>query len=49
MKMENFADLSGAPRPIQKTLKMRKNVLFQLWRFVSLNLRMVAMIFKGDH
>jgi hypothetical protein len=45
----NFADLSGAPRPIDKTLKMRKNVLFQFWRFVSLNVRMVAMIFKGDH
>ena len=47
--MDNYADLSGAPRPIEKTLKMRKNVLFQLWRFVSLNFRMVAMIFKGDH
>ena len=45
----NFADLSGAPRPIEKTLKMRKNIFLQLWRFVSLNIRMVAMIFKGDH
>ena len=47
--MDNFADLSGAPRPIKKTLKMRKNPFFQLWRFISLNIRMVAMIFKGDH
>jgi hypothetical protein len=47
--MDNFADLSGAPRPIKKTLKMRKNPLFQFWRFINLNLRMVAMIFKGDH
>jgi len=47
--MDNYADLTGAPRPIDKMLKMRKNVLFQLWRFVSLNVRMVAMIFKGDH
>ncbi|CAN2222622.1 hypothetical protein MCEJIRE27_01257 [Candidatus Nanopelagicaceae bacterium] len=47
--MDNYADLSGAPRPIDKTLEMRKNVLFQFWRFVSLNVRMVAMIFKGDH
>lgn len=47
--MDNYTDLSGAPRPIDKTLKMRKNVLFQFWRFVSLNVRMVAMIFKGDH
>lgn len=47
--MDNYADLTGAPLPIDKTLKMRKNVLFQLWRFLSLNIRMVAMIFKGDH
>ena len=47
--MDNFADLTGAPRPIDKTLKMRKNIPFQLWRFLSLNIRMVAMIFKGDH
>lgn len=47
--MDNFADLSGAPRPIEKTLKMRKNIFFQLLRFCNLNLKMVAMIFKGDH
>ena len=47
--MDNFADLTGAPRPIDKTLKMRKNIFFQFWRFISLNFRMVAMIFKGDH
>jgi hypothetical protein len=47
--MDKFADLSGAPLPIEKTLKMRKNIFFQVWRFLSLNLRMVAMIFKGDH
>jgi hypothetical protein len=45
----NFADLSGAPRPIAKTLKMRKSLPMQIWRFISLNIRMVAMIFKGDH
>ena len=47
--MDNFADLSGAPRPIEKTLRMRKNVIFQFVRFCKLNLKMVAMIFKGDH
>lgn len=47
--MDIYADLSGAPRPIEKTLKMRKNIIFQVWRFVSLNIRMVAMILKGDH
>ena len=47
--MDNFADLTGAPRPIEKTLQMRTHVFFQLRRFISLNIRMVAMIFKGDH
>ncbi len=47
--MENQADLSGAPLPTSGTLKMRRNVFVQLWRFVVLNIRMVAMIFKGDH
>ena len=47
--MDNFADLSGAPRPIEKTIKMRKNIFIQLMRFCSLNIKMVAMIFKGDH
>ena len=27
--MDNFADLSGAPRPIEKTIKMRKNIFVQ--------------------
>lgn len=47
--MDNFADLSSAPRPIEKTIKMRKNIFVQLMRFCSLNFKMVAMIFKGDH
>lgn len=47
--MENQADLSGAPLPTEQTLKMRKNLIMQLWRFVVLNLKMVAMIFKGNH
>ncbi len=47
--MDTFADLSGAPRPIEKTIKMRKNIFVQLMRFCSLNFKMVAMIFKGDH
>lgn len=47
--MDNFADLSDAPLPTKKTLKLRKNILMQFWRFLSLNFRMVAMIFKGDH
>lgn len=47
--MENQADLSGAPLPTEQTIKMRKNLIMQSWRFIVLNIRMVAMIFKGNH
>lgn len=48
--MEN-ADgvIAKAPLPTAKTLKARKNLLIQLWRFVAINIRMVKMIFKGNH
>jgi hypothetical protein len=47
--IENKADLSGAPLPTQKTLRQRKNIPLQLWRFIALNIRMVKMIMKGTH
>jgi len=48
--MENADEvIARAPLPTAKTLKARKNVLIQLWRFVAINFRMVKMIFKGEH
>ena len=47
--IENSADLKGAPLPTEKTLKQRKNLPFQIWRFFALNIRMVKMIMKGTH
>jgi hypothetical protein len=47
--IENKADLSGAPLPTPKTLRQRKNIPIQLWRFIALNIRMVKMIMKGTH
>jgi hypothetical protein len=41
--------IAGAPLPTDKTLRARKNVLIQFWRFVAINIRMVKMIFKGNH
>jgi hypothetical protein len=41
--------ISGAPLPTEKTLKARKNLLIQFWRFIAINFRMVKMIFKGNH
>ncbi len=41
--------ISGAPLPTEKTLRSRRNLVIQLWRFVAINFRMVKMIFKGNH
>jgi hypothetical protein len=35
--------------PTSKTLRLRKNVFFQFWRFILINLKMVKMIRKGHH
>lgn len=42
-------DINRAPLPTEKTLKMRKRILFQFFRFAALNLKMVRMIRKGHH
>jgi hypothetical protein len=42
-------DIASAPLPTAATLRRRKNLLFQMWRFVMLNIRFVSMITKGDH
>jgi hypothetical protein len=47
----NSADesINKAPLTTEKTLKARKNLIFQLFRFVAINIRMVKMIMKGHH
>ncbi|MDP1712643.1 MAG: hypothetical protein Q8K86_09325 [Candidatus Nanopelagicaceae bacterium] len=48
--MDNAArDIARAPMPTAKTVATRKNLLFQGWRFVVLNMRMLKMILKGHH
>jgi hypothetical protein len=44
-----IADLSKAPLPTGKTLKMRQSLPFQLTRFVSFNGRIMRMVIKGHH
>jgi hypothetical protein len=46
-----YADdsIANAPMPTSKTLRLRKNVFFQFWRFILINLKMVKMIRKGHH
>ena len=43
------ASIASAPMPAPSTLRRRKNLVFQFWRFVALNIRFVSMIMKGDH
>jgi hypothetical protein len=44
-----IADLSTAPLPTGKTLKMRQSLPFQLTRFLSFNARIMRMVIKGHH
>ena len=48
--MDNTTNgIASAPLPTGKTLRRRKNLIFQMWRFAALNLRMLTMITKGSH
>lgn len=51
-KLENvesqpFADLSGAPLPTPQTLRFRKNLLAQFFKFVGFDVRIMRMVIKG--
>ncbi len=39
--------IASAPLPTTRTLRLRSNIPFQLWRFAVINLRMLRMIRKG--
>ena len=41
--------IASAPLPTEQTLHRRKGLIFQVWRFAALNLRMLTMITKGNH
>ncbi len=52
MTNETFSptpDLSSAPLPTRKTLRMRQNLPYQAYRFAAFNLRIVRMVVKGHH
>lgn len=42
-------DIANAPLPTPQTLSWRRNIGYQLWRFVMLNIRFVKMITRGEH
>ncbi|WP_407343326.1 hypothetical protein [Pengzhenrongella phosphoraccumulans] len=41
--------IAAAPLPTERTLRQRKSVLAQLWRFALINVRMIRMVRKGHH
>ena len=46
--MDSTAEsIAAAPLPTQRTLRMRRNVPFQLLRFAAINLRMAGVILRG--
>lgn len=48
--MDNVtADIAASPVASRHTLRQRQSLVFQLWRFVVLNIRFVTMISKGEH
>jgi hypothetical protein len=42
-----IADLSKAPLPTEKTLRMRRSIPVQLVRFAVFNARIMKMVAKG--
>jgi hypothetical protein len=39
--------IADAPLPTRAKLRMRQNLLVQGWRFASINLKMMRIIFSG--
>ena len=44
-----IVDLTKAPLPTAKTLRMRQSLPFQFTRFLSFNSRIMRMVLKGHH
>jgi hypothetical protein len=47
--MSDVVSFTHSQVPTEKEINARTNLLVQLIRFVSLNLRMLKMISKGHH
>ena len=43
--MRTAERIGDAPLPTRATLRMRQNLLFQFWRFVRINLKMLRIIY----
>jgi hypothetical protein len=49
MLNDPMEDINRAPLPTEATLRQRKNLFLQLFRFAALNIKMIKMIRKGHH
>ncbi|QIM20132.1 hypothetical protein G7075_01555 [Phycicoccus sp. HDW14] len=47
--LSSTPDLRSAPLPTARTLRMRRNLPYQAYRFAAFNLRIVRMVLKGHH
>lgn len=45
--LEQHPSIRHAPLPTPRTLRRRRNLIIQLWRFVSLNSRMAYIALRG--
>ncbi len=45
--LEQDPSIRNAPLPTRRTLRRRRNLLIQAWRFVSLNSRMGYLALRG--
>ncbi len=41
--------IADAPLPTRSTLRMRRSLLVQIWRFASINLKMMRIVFSAHH
>lgn len=48
-ELQPVADVSKAPLPTEKTLRMRRSLPFQATRFVAFSARIMRMVAKGHH
>lgn len=47
--MTNVVTFSGTREPSKREIRARTNLVYQLWRFIVLNIKMLKMVSKGHH
>lgn len=47
MDITTAESIASSPLPTERTLKLRRNPAYQLYRFVAINLKMIRVIARG--